>query len=265
MKFGPVPVTDAQGGILAHSVRAGARMLKKGHILTAEDIGALAEAGIAEVTTARLQDDDIHEDKAAAAVATLLAGKQVRVGRAFTGRANLFASADGLAIVAADSIDAVNAADESITAATVAPFSRVHAGQMLATVKIIPFAAPHAAVTRAEDILAKPAIAVAPFRQRRVALILTAMEASRPVLLEKTRSAIAQRVKSIGSEIVFERTVAHTSEALSVALSEAATAADLVLVFGASAITDRRDVIPAAIEKNGGTVERFGVPVDPGN
>ncbi|MFL5239876.1 MAG: NTP transferase domain-containing protein [Rhizomicrobium sp.] len=265
MKFGPVPVTDAQGGILAHSVRAGARMLKKGHILTAEDIGALAEAGIAEVTTARLQDDDIHEDKAAAAVATLLAGKQVRVGRAFTGRANLFASADGLAIVAANSIDAVNAADESITVATVAPFSRVHAGQMLATVKIIPFAAPHAAVTRAEDILAKPAIAVAPFRQRRVALILTAMEASRPVLLEKTRSAIAQRVKSIGSEIVFERTVAHTSEALSVALSEAATAADLVLVFGASAITDRRDVIPAAIEKNGGTVERFGVPVDPGN
>ena len=42
--------------------------------------------------------------------------------------------------------------------------------------------------------------------------------------------------------------------------------ADLVLiVFGASAITDRRDVIPAAIEAIGGRIERFGMPVDPGN
>jgi molybdenum cofactor cytidylyltransferase len=72
-------------------------------------------------------------------------------------------------------------------------------------------------------------------------------------------------VKNIGSEIVFERTVAHTIEALTPALLQAAGAADLVFVFGASAITDRRDVIPAAIERSGGTLERFGMPVDPGN
>jgi len=265
MKFGPVPVADAQGGILAHSVRAGRQMLKKGRVLTPEDIGALLSAGIAEITIARLENGDVYEDEAAAAIAAQLGGKQVRVGRAFTGRANLFASADGLAIVAADSIDAVNAADESITVATVAPFSRVHAGQMLATVKIIPFAAPHAAVTRAEDILAEPAIAVAPFRRRKAALILTELQSGRPSLVEKTQAAIAQRVNSIGSEIVFERTVPHTIEALDQALSQAAGAADLVFVFGASAITDRRDVIPAAIEKRGGTLERFGMPVDPGN
>jgi molybdenum cofactor cytidylyltransferase len=41
--------------------------------------------------------------------------------------------------------------------------------------------------------------------------------------------------------------------------------AELVLVFGASAIADRRDVIPAAIENVGGVVEHFGMPVDPGN
>jgi molybdenum cofactor cytidylyltransferase len=40
---------------------------------------------------------------------------------------------------------------------------------------------------------------------------------------------------------------------------------DLLLVFGASAITDRRDVIPAAIEAIGGRVHHFGMPVDPGN
>ena len=39
--------------------------------------------------------------------------------------------------------------------------------------------------------------------------------------------------------------------------------AELVIVFGASAITDRRDVIPAAIEAVGGRIEHFGMPVDP--
>ncbi len=41
--------------------------------------------------------------------------------------------------------------------------------------------------------------------------------------------------------------------------------AELVIVFGASAIADRRDVIPAAITDIGGMVEHFGMPVDPGN
>ena len=36
-------------------------------------------------------------------------------------------------------------------------------------------------------------------------------------------------------------------------------------MFGASAIADRRDVIPAAIEAVGGSIEHFGMPVDPGN
>ena len=40
---------------------------------------------------------------------------------------------------------------------------------------------------------------------------------------------------------------------------------DLLLVIGASAIVDRRDVIPAAIVALGGRIERLGMPVDPGN
>jgi molybdenum cofactor cytidylyltransferase len=41
--------------------------------------------------------------------------------------------------------------------------------------------------------------------------------------------------------------------------------AELAVVFGASAIADRRDVIPSAIEAVGGSIEHFGMPVDPGN
>ena len=44
-----------------------------------------------------------------------------------------------------------------------------------------------------------------------------------------------------------------------------ATGADPVLVFGASAIVDRGDVIPAAVTAAGGEVIHVGMPVDPGN
>ena len=59
--------------------------------------------------------------------------------------------------------------------------------------------------------------------------------------------------------------MAHDIAPLADAIAEAESAADPILVFGASAITDRRDVIPAAIEQAGGRIAAFGMPVDPGN
>lgn len=264
MKFRSVAIAEAEGGIVAHAVRAGELLFKKGRVLTANDVAALESGGVEELVVARLEADDVPEDQAATRIARKLGGGGVRVGAAFTGRSNLYATIDGLAVLDPKYIDAVNAVDESITLATLRPFERVHVGQMLATVKIIPFAAPRAAVEQVERLLAKP-IRVAAFRPRKVALLLTRLPQTRAALLDKTRAAIAARVKEVGSEIVIACDCSHTSDALSGLLRDAAAGADLILVFGASAITDRRDVIPAAIEQAGGTVQRFGMPVDPGN
>ena len=63
-----------------------------------------------------------------------------------------------------------------------------------------------------------------------------------------------------------ERRVPHETKALAKALDEVLKAgAEMVVVFGASAIADTRDVIPAAVEQVGGRIEHFGMPVDPGN
>ncbi len=265
MKFGSVPLREAVGALVAHSVRTPQRVFKKGHRLAEEDTALLRGAGIETVVVARLEADDIPEDEAASRIARKLAGGNIRVGSAFTGRANLFATADGLLTMDADCIRAINAVDEAITVATLEPFARVSPQQMVATVKIIPFAAPAGAVEQCEHLLEAAPLAVAPFRPRKVALILTTLPGMRPALLDKTRAAIRTRVEGIGSDVVFERDVSHDEQVLCNALREATHATDLVLVFGASAITDRRDVIPAAIEAAGGTVERFGMPVDPGN
>jgi molybdenum cofactor cytidylyltransferase len=85
-------------------------------------------------------------------------------------------------------------------------------------------------------------------------------------VIEKTLKVTAERLAPTGAEIVAEKRVPHETKALAKALDEVLKAgAELVVVFGASAIADTRDVIPAAVEQVGGRIEHFGMPVDPGN
>ncbi len=267
MQFGTIRTDAAQGAILAHGVRAGERLFKKGRVLSADDIVVLLQSGVANVVAAQLDASDIGEDEAAARLAARCAGDGARVAAPFTGRANLYARDHGLVLVDAARVDAFNAVDEAITLATLPPYTRVTPRQMLATVKIIPFAAPRAAVERAEATLDRAsAVRVAGFAAKRLALISTALPSTRTAILDKNRTALDARVKPLGSEIVMERHVAHDAAALAPAILEAQNAGcDPILVFGASAITDRRDVIPEAIERAGGRIRHFGMPVDPGN
>jgi molybdenum cofactor cytidylyltransferase len=268
MQFGRSPVAQAAGAILAHGVRQGGLSFRKGRVLSADDIVQLEELGITEITVARLESGDVAEDQAAARVAQAAgSGDHIRIGAAFTGRANLYAQAHGLTLVDTAAIDNANAAHEAITIASLAPFAKVEAGQMLATIKIIPFAAPEKSVAAIEKgLAAKPAIRIAPFQPKQVALISTRLPGMKPALLNKNREALDARLRPLGSAIVFERRVAHDIEAVADAIAEAAReGADPILLFGASAIADRRDVLPAALERAGGKVAVLGMPVDPGN
>ncbi len=265
MLFATVSPADAEGCVLVHSLRAGGRLLKKGRVLAPADIEEIRGAGISSITVARLEPDDIPEDEAAARIAGALAADGARVGAAFTGRSNLYATVSGVMNFDTAVIDQINGIDESITLATLAPFAPVRPGEMMATVKIIPYAAPGNAVAKAAA-LAAGAIRVASYRPLQCALISTFLPGQKPALLDKNRTALEARLTPLGGGIMFERRVAHRTEPLTQALREAALQQpDLFFVFGASAISDRRDIIPAAIVASGGEIEHFGMPVDPGN
>lgn len=266
MFFGTVPVAEAAGGVLAHRVRAAEKVLAKGHALSAEDCASLALAGVAEVTIARLSPGDMPEDEAARRLARQAAGPGIRCAEAFTGRVNLFAEADGVLVLDEATIHAFNALDEGMTLATLSPFRRVKANEMVGTVKIIPFALPGAMVKAGCQTLPAPPIRVAAFRPKRVGLILLATPEMKPSVLNKTARVTAERVASLGGAIAFERRLSHRKEALAEALQALdPKALDILIVFGAAAISDRRDVIPAAIDAIGGRVIHLGMPVDPGN
>jgi len=266
MKFGAVAPHQAVGAIAVHTIRQSALVLKKGTLIGPVEAAALEAAGIKEIVVARLEPGDVSEDVAAAEIATAIAGDGVHVDRAFTGRANLFARSPGVLVVDKAAVDRINRVDEAITVATLPAFKPVVAGEMIATVKIIPFAVAAAARDAALAAAPRPLIRLAPYRIRKVAVVSTVLPGLSPKVIDKTLKITAERLAPANAAIVAERRVPHQHAALASALAEVLReGAEMVIVFGASAIADRRDVIPAALETVGGRIEHFGMPVDPGN
>ena len=266
MKFGAVPVDEAQGSVAVHSIRQSGLVLKKGTLIGKPEIAALKAAGIGEIVVARIEPGDVSEDAAAAEIAAAVAGEGVHVERAFTGRANLFAETAGLLVVDKDAVDRLNQVDESITFATLPAYKPVVAGEMIATVKIIPFAVAEKARDAALAVAARPLVRIAPYRIRKIGVVSTMLPGLASKVIEKTLKVTEERLAAAGATIVAERRVPHEQRALARAMEEVlGEGAELVIVFGASAIADRRDVIPAAVEAIGGRIEHFGMPVDPGN
>ena len=268
MIFGDVPAAEAQGLILAHSVRLPGRAFKKGRVLSAEDIAVLLEAKIETVSGARLEPDDVGEDEAAETVARAVCGPGLTLGDAFTGRCNIFAEAHGLAAIDDARVDRLNLLGEAMTLGTVAPHALVEAGQMVATVKVIPFAASRAVVERCVEIAEEsgPMLRLATLKARTVGLIQTRLPGMRESVLDSTTGAVATRLSRLDGSLAAEVRCAHSRTEVADAVGQLhGRGCDVILIAGASAIVDRRDVVPAAVVEAGGAIDHFGMPVDPGN
>src|SRR5690242_13877872 len=266
MKFGAVPLQRAPPAPAVQTSRPGGLVLKKGTPIGPAEVAALEAAGIDEVVVARLEPGDVSEDVAAAEIAKAVAGDGVHVDRAFTGRANLFAQTAGVLVVDKDAIDRLNRVDEAITLATLPAYKPVVAGEMIGTVKIIPFAVSRSARDAVLAGVTSPLLRVAPYRIRKVGVVSTLLPGLAGKVVDKTIKITQERLAPAGAAIVAERRVPHERDAVARAIDEVLKAgAELAIVFGASAIADRRDVIPAALEAIGGRIEHFGMPVDPGN
>src|SRR5712691_125288 len=234
MKFGAVPVAEAEGAVAVHSIRNSGIVLKKGTLIGKAEIAALEAGGIAEIVVARVEPGDVPEDAAAAEIAAAVAGEGVGVDRAFTGRANLFAETAGVLVVDKEAIDRLNRVDESITFATLAAFKPVVAGEMIATVKIIPFAVASrerdAALAIAKAVL--PLTRVAPYRIRKIGIVSTLLPGLATKVIEKTLKVTQERLAPAGANIIGERRVAHEQHALAAAIDE-------LLGAGAEQFVDR--------------------------
>lgn len=268
MKFGPVALHDAKGAILAHSQLLGTKRLRKGSVLDDEAIALLREAGQTEVIAARLEPGDVPEDIAADRLVTPLISPLLARSRAATGRVNLVAEAPGLLRVDVARVNRMNAIDESLTLGTVPDYSVVAARDMVATIKIIPFSVPGTMLSVAEALARQggPVLTLHPFSNLKVGLVATELPGLKASTTEKTIAVTEARVTQLTGSLLPPIRCAHTEAAIADSLRRLiADGADMLLVVGASAVVDRRDVGPAGIVAAGGQILHFGMPVDPGN
>jgi molybdenum cofactor cytidylyltransferase len=268
MKFGPIPLEEAKGTILAHSQKAGEKMLRKGTVLDDAALALLRGAGRAEVIAARLEPGDVPEDIAADRLAQKLVSPLLAHSRAATGRVNLIAEAPGLLRVDATKIDRLNMMDEALTIGTLPDYAVVAPRDLVATIKIIPFAVPGTILAIAEAIARQvpAALTLHPFRHLKVGLVVTELSGLKEATTEKTISVTEERITQLTGTLLPAIRCPHDESSVAVALeSLMSQGADLLLVVGASAVVDRRDVGPAGIVRAGGEILHFGMPVDPGN
>jgi molybdenum cofactor cytidylyltransferase len=263
VKFGAVPVADAVGAILAHSIDLQGKRLRKGVVLDLEHVTQMQAADLSEVVVARLEDGDVPEDEAARALAEALVPQPndaaLALTNAFTGRVNLLAEGPGVAVLDVAALEALNRVHPMITLATVPQHTQMRTRGMVATIKIISYAVPGQALKKA-CAAAQQSIRLARPVLQTVSLIITEIPGGAG---EKGRAAIEARIKALGLQMAEVLVVPHTTSALAAGIKQ--TSGDLTLILTGSATSDAQDIGPAALRAAGGQVERFGMPVDPGN
>jgi molybdenum cofactor cytidylyltransferase len=268
MIFGRVPLADARGGIIAHNLKTADRVIRKGALLDDAAYDLLLAAGYDNVTVLKLEPGDVPEGEAAVRLGQLLLGPWLRRSNDVHGRVNIFAEANGLLRLSTAKIELLNLIDESITLATLQDRSVVSKGDMIATLKIIPFAVSADAMDRAANLIEEgtPAFSVKPFHPLKIGLVLTQLPHIKDVTISHTIEATRDRIEAHGGTLLRTLTTLHQGPPLVAAIKELLhMEADLILISGASAVTDRQDVAPAAIVEAGGQIVHFGMPVDPGN
>jgi molybdenum cofactor cytidylyltransferase len=231
-------------------------------------VAALRQAERSEVIVARLEPGDVPEDIAADRLAQPLVSPLLARTRAATGRVNLTAEVPGLLRINAGMIDRLNTIDESITIGTLPDNSLVAPRDLVATVKIIPFAVPGNVLAVAEALVrqAGSPLTLHPFHHLKVGLVVTELPGLKDTVTEKTIAATEQRVAQLTGTLLPPLRTPHEEGPIGKALeSLIEQGADILLVVGASAVVDRRDVGPMGIVRAGGEILHFGMPVDPGN
>ncbi len=272
MKFGPIPIDQAVGKILGHNIAGpdGRRLFRKGHTLSQNDIATLHSTGRDVVYVAQLEDGDIDEDSAARRIADAVMGPNVYSSRAATGRVNLKADALGVLRVDAHRLRQLNS-QLGITLATLPNHTAVTEGKMVGTVKIIPYAVPETAVTSIEKLADdQPLLWLDPLPARRVAVILSGSPSAADRIQRSYDPPLRTRLELLGSKLdsitfVPLEDAQDEAEMGDTIQQQAAAGADLIILAGETAIMDRFDIAPRAVERAGGELTCFGAPVDPGN
>ena len=272
MKFGPVKLDAALGKILGHNLAGpdAKRMLRKGSALSAADLEKIRLLGRKTVYVAELEAGDLDEDQAARRIADALMGDHMRTSGRSTGRVNFVAQRAGVLRIDQSRLLKINDR-EGLVVITRPADSWVRSRERIATVKIIPFGLPEADVAAVEATAAQNGalMRIDPLRLNQVGVIFSGSPAMRERIAADFQ-ALYDRLAALDAEVVDQDFISLQDDAGELLLAErmaaqAQAGCEIIVLAGETAIMDRYDIVPRALERAGGAIESVGAPVDPGN
>ena len=162
-------------------------------------------------------------------------------------------------------VDRINDVDEAITLATLPAFKPVVEGEMIATVKLIPFGVEAKPRDAAVAVAGKARCASRPTSSRKSASSRPSCRGCAEVI-DKTLRVTAERLAPAGATIIAERRVPHDETGSPRRSRNCSGSAP----SSSSCSAHRRSPTAATSSRRrsteiGGAIEHFGMPVDPGN
>ena len=240
--------------------------MAKGHVISEEDIRVLESEGMETIWVTELEEGEVSEDDAVAAVASEMGCGSLEIRVAAGGRANLVATENCCVLVDDELLKQINCT-ASVVIATSLNFSHALVGQRVATVKSAPFAVAKEQLEAVIGILKErgPILQARPVRSASVGVLYTD-----PISGERARqlfeNIMRQRLERFGVNANFVLSCTEDENSVTRSLQHLLRSKpSVILVASTTAPAGPEDVVGQAMARVGAQVERFLAPVEPGN
>ena len=267
MKIENLAPKESKGSVLAQSYNLSERILSKGTYVSEDILEFLNEENVKTILCAVPEEGDMHEDTAAEAISKAIDRNQLYSEEASTGRVNFRAPTLSLVRYDRELIKQLNLVDESIAFSIVEHNQLLAKNDLIATLKIIPFFVSKIYVERVASLLSKKeTFEIHRLEEKKVELIQTYYDWQKKSIFKATSNVTRNRLEALGCKLNKETLIPHDQKSLCKEIkSSIDNGVQVLLISGASAITDRSDYIPKAILSVGGEIIQYGLAVDPGN
>lgn len=267
-----INLEDAVGTNLAHDIteiRPGefkGAAFQKGHTVCNEDICHLQKLGKNHLYLIDLEEDEIHENEAAAILARGLAGEGVTwENNPREGKIGLHAAVDGLLVVDTAALAAFNLVDE-VMCATLHNHTLVKKGALVAATRPIPLVMKRTPVERAAAIASGSGgiLSVRALKTARVGLVITGNEVYHGLIEDRFAPILTKKIKDLGSRVSRVAFAPDDPVAIQDAIeAHLGNGCDLILLSGGMSV-DPDDVTRKGIRQAGATEVHYGAAVLPG-
>ena len=267
-----VPVEEAIGTVLSHDIteiRPGdfkGRAFKKGHIIKEEDVSHLKRLGKENLYILEIQDDEMHENDAAYALASALSGPGIKPAEEPNeGKINLVAESDGLLKIDREALTNFNMLGD-VMCATVHNDSLVKKGQRVAGTRAIPLVVKKTVVTEAVRIAENSSgiVSVKTIRKPKTGIVITGNEVYHGRIDDAFEPVIRKKIDQFNGEIIGVKFAPDDATLIENEIRALiSSGADLIITTGGMSV-DPDDVTRFAIRNLGVEEIHYGSPVLPG-